>query len=280
MLRNLFFTIVVCFATSLSAQDTPEHCGEIEPSLCALIDTTARRWNGLFGEQVRITGFEYAGESNKGEIYALYDTGSQAKALTVDPETGSLILTTIDDLIANSDPDQVGATQMQLFEFAGRFTHLVTIHWESEGQDFETTALVSDSYPYLLDTMIASVLIAVQPETTDRNAVRCMAVEYQLASYVTIGECRASLYSARSRSPSGGAFYCDKKLSAYNRIGGHSIKSTDLRYDEQGCNMDVVCGLTTPFASVTIGGDPLSAEIGGLGGGWTFEESCRLLRGG
>lgn len=268
-----------CFGSIALAQvETYRECGTLSAGNCALVDMTVQRWNALFGDKLRIVGFVHKGPADNEQLDRLYSRDSSSRALAINESTGLFQVTTIGALLAGAtDHESAEATRNKILRFRNSLTEHVQFEWQSDGETFYTDALVGDEYPYLIDTMIASIILAVRPTASTPDAKLCYETSLRFLTYIEVGRFNANFYSTTHTSPiEGTSLNCATKLYGYNSFGAIAFDASEVEYKGDSCSSKVRLAYTSPFASVTISAKMLEVEFSGIGGGWIEEAICTL----
>lgn len=277
LFSTLLLPIVLC-ASMAKAQLEYTECGKLEKGNCVLLNETSNRWNELFGENIKLVGFAYKGESTPESIDSLYSMNSESRALTVDPDSGELKVRTVGELATGlQDGSALELSLSQILRFRNNFTDVVAIEWEKNGERFFTYALVGPNYPYLLDTIIASVIIADPITHVEKDAILCDSYDFRWASYVLIGRYEARYYSTAKTTPfTDDELFCKAVVECYNSFGSVSCAKSETVYDNGICSTDVKVAFSGPLSSVVVKAGTLDVEVGGLGGNWSKGNTCVL----
>ncbi|MEZ5886713.1 MAG: hypothetical protein R3D56_07515 [Paracoccaceae bacterium] len=279
MMATLAVAAFSCVTSgALRSAEPVGNCGDLSVSQCALLRSTVDRWNQKYGEQFEIVDFRSIGKADGEALDRLYGYESSSRALSIDPQTGSLTVFTIGELLSgNPDKEAVEVDRSRILRFRQSFSEVVRITWSAGGESFTTDALVGDYYPYMIDTMIMSILIAVQPEYSNKDAIRCDDYSIYFINYIEVGRYFTNFYSTTTETPFDGvAHSCYAIQGGYNNFGAISYGKSDVLYSSGRCMADVRMAFTSPFASVKVEVPGLGVTFSGLGGGWVHDARCEL----
>jgi hypothetical protein len=242
-----------------------------------MVASTVDRWNALYGEDFRITRFEGKGSASDEMKRVLYGFDSSSYALAPDPETSELKLLTVSELLSNSPSERSEVTIGRLRQFAEQLTEEVSIEWQVGDQSFYTRGLVGDNWPYFLDTMVMSIILAERPATTFMTDRLCYEQSLVWISGIKIGEISANYISDLYFSPiDGNSFTCEVVLSEfYNLAGEIAYIEENTVYTGDSCRTHVTYGYAGPFATVKVAPGGVGVEFGGLGFQAKKEFVCR-----
>jgi hypothetical protein len=270
-------TLAPSFPSSAQSQIEFADCGALSDTECLLVETTLHRWNSQFGESIRAVGFKYTGGSDGETVNRIFGENSTSSAFTID-EQGLPRVFPISDIFQDPRRAENAFPVLERFQSVQRnLPSTIEILWQFNGQSFTTEALVGPSFPYLLDTMIGSVVLVVDPKSTLEDTFPCDYVTISLFSLVQTGYYYANFYSTLHRSAVDGSTLSCKTLQAgENFLGKMAFSLDEVAYIGNSCSQIATVEYTAPFASVKVGVSGATVEVTALGGGWRRQAICKL----
>lgn len=277
----------ILLISTAAAQQSPD-CGELSEKQCIVLRSALERWNSYFAENVEAISFKYLGSTTDEDYWSTFSIESSSLAATIDPETGKLILKPLFEIYKDveSVTNRSAAENIEaLSVFREGLPHVVEVTWSVDGRTETTRAFVGDGPPYVLDTMLNSVIILSRNQTvTVPNAIICDDDTRTTMSLFVVGQYLAIVHSATELSPySSPQQSCSLAQSewTYWGFGRYVLPDHDapIRYSIDKCEVTATVGFAPLFSSVTIEHGGAGFQISGLGGGWTRDANCSLETG-
>jgi hypothetical protein len=254
---------ILCWIPAAQSQERP--CGLLSEQECGYLNSAVRAWNTMFGSKVHLDGWKYV--EDYGTSLQALDSGTGLWIPTTDKTgvlTGAAPISEENQEIYKEWKTGQGTAWPELVSrFASQTKDAVSLHWKIGDRDFETTALVSDKPPYILDSMLSSVAILKKGHSCVDDQILWLW-----------GPVRGEIYVDASVIKTSKGFICARKEDAWMNLGTVDIKMTDVTYNGNTCMFTYAWAFATPFASLTFKLDSFSFEITGLGSGEKESGDC------
>jgi hypothetical protein len=258
--------LVAFCALPARAQDNP--CGELSRAECAYLNVAQEKWNALYGSKVALEGWKYTGnyelaltslQSGSGVwIPRLDDKGNVVGAKQVSEEQKNTFETW------KSDEGQTWSSLVNSFVAGSKDS--ATLTWKMGDTTFESEALVSDQYPYVLDSMLSNVLVHDEHHSCLHEYV-----------YWIWGGIRGEAFIEPTLIRTSGQPVCENVQSSWMSWGAAQVKTGPISQKSNLCTFQYAFGFATPVANLKFDADNFGFEITGLGSSFKGAGYCNQV---
>lgn len=139
--------------------------------------------------------------------------------------------------------------------------HFVELSWSSLYEDFASTVIVSNLYPYLYGRVLSNIIL-------ESSSNSCVYKRLLWLWGLTRGGISIDL------RPYGEDFYCARATEAWMYFGDARAEMSDIQYDNDRCMSAYAWAYATPFATLEFDVDFFSFTVRGLGSKGTGTGDC------
>ncbi|MGR3761713.1 hypothetical protein ACUXV3_16525 [Roseobacteraceae bacterium NS-SX3] len=263
-------TVSVAFATYITlvgwANAQSVSCGGLPEEPCSALELAVDNWLEVSAETAnapKLARIEYVGDSEHEE----FDDARQSMLklegqyfLRYSPADRNMELVTPDE-VASAD---TSAWPNEVSTYLENVRYLVQATWSTnEAGEFTTPIFLTDQWPYLIDTMLSSIVL-------EGASNSCM----HKTLYWIWGGVRGEIFVDLIARNTSDGLICLRISEAWMNFGDAKALAAMPTVKGQTCTTTYNYAWTTPLASISVGSDNVSLEIKGIGSNYVGTIDC------
>ena len=261
--RMAFNALFLCcvFWVSYSSSNAQE-CGDLTEKSCGYVAAAISNWNTLFSSTARIQKWSYTRteSANADSLISILDQSGGQRVASIDAEGNVSIVPLSGELREQWRNAEFEHLERMLGDDSTT-VHLVDMNWSLSDEDFSSTVIVNDRYPYLHGRILSSIVLE-----SDSNS--CVYKRLLWLWDLTRGEISIDL------RPYGEDFRCARASEAWMYFGDARAEMSEIEYNDNSCRSTYAWAYATPFATLAFDVEFFSFTVGGLGSKGTGAGDC------
>lgn len=246
-----------------AAQDF--ECEAVPETPCALLNLAIDRWPIVIEQyetKLQPSSIDYIGDAESAEFESAVD-----KLLTLQDQT-FLVLHADDgfsEIIASEKFDSAFLIPWKetIEQTVGKMQHVVKITWDAAGDEFSTTAFLSEAWPYIFDPVLSSVVL--EDETNS-----CMHKTLRWLWGTTRGEILLDVLPIQT----GSGMICKRVGEAWMSFGDAQVVSGEPQISGHQCAVNFAYAWATPLATISADAKNVSVTVEGIGSKFVGSRDC------